>query len=106
MSDTEETTVDTATVPTKMVLGERPSFVNPKTYAEFDAKPKAAKVKKSKKKKTVKTEHGFMYIGHLPHGFYENEIRSYFSQFGRVCKIKLARSIKSGNHKGEGYSNI
>jgi nucleolar protein 15 len=85
-----------------------PSFINPKVFAtskklnEKKLKSKNENVEK-KKKVLLKNEHGFMYIGHLPHGFYENEIKSYFSQFGRIVKIRLARSIKSGNHKGYGF---
>ncbi|XP_057293544.1 MKI67 FHA domain-interacting nucleolar phosphoprotein-like [Hydractinia symbiolongicarpus] len=46
---------------------------------------------------------GTMYIGHIPRGFYENEIRAYFSQFGTVNKVRLARSKKTGGYKGYGY---
>lgn len=46
---------------------------------------------------------GYMYIGHLPHGFYEDEIKSYFSQFGKVCRVRLARSKLTGNYKGYGF---
>lgn len=46
---------------------------------------------------------GTIYIGHIPHGFYENEMKSYFSQFGTVTKVRLARSKKTGGYKGYGY---
>ena len=39
----------------------------------------------------------------MPHGFYEEEIKGYFSQFGRIIQLKLARSKKTGNHKGYGF---
>ena len=60
---------------------------------------------KNKKKRysTDKAEHGFMYIGHLPHGFYDEEIKGYFSQFGKVIRVRVARSKKTGNHKGYGF---
>lgn len=35
---------------------------------------------------------GVVYIGHLPHGFYEEQLRSYFSQFGTVKRVKVARN--------------
>lgn len=44
-----------------------------------------------------------MYLGHLPHGFYEMEIKSYFSQFGRVTNVKVCRSSITGAPKGYGY---
>ena len=39
-------------------------------------------------------ERGVIYLGHVPHGFYEEEMRKYFSQFGTVTKLKLYRSRK------------
>ena len=35
-----------------------------------------------------------VYISHLPHGFYEEELRSFFTQFGQVCRVKVSRSKK------------
>jgi len=35
---------------------------------------------------------GVIYVGHIPHGFYEQELRGFFSQFGTVTRVKLARS--------------
>ena len=35
-----------------------------------------------------------VYIGHIPHGFYEDQMKEYFSQFGTVSRIKLSRSKK------------
>ena len=88
MSDTEATKLE-------FEDGEKPSDVS---------KAKAKKLRKKAAKGLLpKSERGFMYIGHLPHGFYEKEIRSYFSQFGRVVKLRLARSVKTGNCKGYGF---
>jgi len=63
------------------------------------------KLKKQKRNiaRRAKTEHGFVYLGHIPHGFFETEIKSYFSQFGRVVRLRLARSLRTGNHKGYGF---
>ena len=38
---------------------------------------------------------GVIYVGHIPHGFYEVEMRKFFSQFGRVTRVRLARSKKA-----------
>jgi len=46
---------------------------------------------------------GTLYIGHIPHGFYEQQMRDYFTQFGTVLKVRLARSKKSGGYKGYGF---
>jgi nucleolar protein 15 len=50
-----------------------------------------------------KTKRGYMYIGHIPHGFYEKEMKGYFSQFGKVKRIRLARSKATGKYKGYGF---
>lgn len=94
MSDTEETTTTTATVETPLEFKEKKLTSSEKK-----------KLKKQKKAhaRRAKTEHGYMYIGHLPHGFYENEIKSYFKQFGRVVRVRLARSNKTGRYKGYGF---
>ncbi|GFS12500.1 MKI67 FHA domain-interacting nucleolar phosphoprotein-like [Elysia marginata] len=46
---------------------------------------------------------GVVYIGHIPHGFYERQIHEYFSQFGKVLQIKLSRSKKTGSSKGYAF---
>ena len=48
------------------------------------------------KRKDEKLKSGVMYVGHLPHGFYETQIKGYFSQFGSVKKVKVARNKKVG----------
>ena len=37
---------------------------------------------------------GVIYLGHLPKGFEEQEIREYFTQFGSVKRVKVGRSMK------------
>jgi RNA recognition motif-containing protein len=37
---------------------------------------------------------GVVYLSHIPKGFYEEEMNSYFSQFGRVTRLNLVRSKK------------
>lgn len=46
---------------------------------------------------------GVIYIGHLPHGFYENELRGFFSQFGKVLKVRVARSVRTYRPKGYAF---
>jgi len=43
---------------------------------------------------------GAIKLSRIPYGFFEKEMWSYFSQFGRVERLKLFRSKKSGNSKG------
>ncbi|KAI8834981.1 hypothetical protein BJ741DRAFT_520001, partial [Chytriomyces cf. hyalinus JEL632] len=42
---------------------------------------------------------GVVYLGRIPHGFYEKEMKSYFSQFGEVLKLRLSRNKKTGASK-------
>ncbi|BFZ22780.1 hypothetical protein BsWGS_25819 [Bradybaena similaris] len=46
---------------------------------------------------------GVVYIGHVPHGFHERQLRHYFSQFGSVLAVKLSRSQKTGKSKGYAF---
>ena len=41
-----------------------------------------------------------LYVGHIPNGFNEEEIKDFFSQFGPVTRYRIARSKKSGRAKG------
>lgn len=44
-----------------------------------------------------------IYIGHIPHGFFEEEMRDYFGQYGEVKHVKVSRSKKTGRSKGYGF---
>jgi len=46
---------------------------------------------------------GVVYLGHIPDGFFEPQIRKYFNQFGKVQKVRLSRSKKSARSKGYGF---
>ncbi|GAB7361407.1 hypothetical protein MBLNU230_g1463t1 [Neophaeotheca triangularis] len=42
---------------------------------------------------------GVVYLGRIPHGFYEPQMRAYFSQFGSITHLKLARNPKTGKSR-------
>ncbi|CAM9624867.1 unnamed protein product [Ectocarpus fasciculatus] len=46
---------------------------------------------------------GVVYIGHIPHGFYEEAMNGFFKQFGDVIRVRISRSKKSGRCKGYAY---
>lgn len=46
---------------------------------------------------------GVVYLGHLPEGFYEPQMKKFFNQFGRVTKLKLCRSPKNAVSKGYAF---
>jgi len=63
--------------------------------------PDEKKVKKKLEKlgSREKTTPGIIYLGRIPHGFYEHEMRAYFSQFGTVTRLRLSRNKKTGQSK-------
>ncbi|CAN0111050.1 unnamed protein product, partial [Phaeothamnion confervicola] len=44
-----------------------------------------------------------VYVGHIPHGFYEEAMKGFFSQFGDVTRVKVSRSIKTARCKGYAF---
>ncbi|PKI84546.1 hypothetical protein MVES_001419 [Malassezia vespertilionis] len=44
-------------------------------------------------------ETGVVYIGRLPHGFFETQLKAYFSQFGDIRRLRLSRNKKTGHSK-------
>ncbi|TVY49576.1 putative RNA-binding protein [Lachnellula occidentalis] len=65
--------------------------------------PKLTKSQKKKLKKGTQSgtsdKPGVVYIGRVPHGFYEHEMREYFKQFGTILKLRLSRNRKTGASK-------
>ena len=37
---------------------------------------------------------GVLYVGRIPYGFFEEQLKQYFSQFGEVTRIRLSRNKK------------
>ena len=54
-------------------------------------------------KESISGESSIIYLGHVPHGFYEKEMKNFFAQFGEVKRLKLFRSTKTGNSKGYAF---
>ncbi|KAH8730032.1 hypothetical protein GQ44DRAFT_723504 [Phaeosphaeriaceae sp. PMI808] len=44
-------------------------------------------------------EPGVIYVGRVPRGFFESEMKKYFSQFGKVKRLRLSRNKKTGASK-------
>ncbi|PIL29820.1 hypothetical protein GSI_08027 [Ganoderma sinense ZZ0214-1] len=70
------------------------------TIAKDDATVKR-KLEKAKRKPTE--DRGVLYLGRIPHGFYEDQMKAYFSQFGNVTRIRLSRNKKTGKPKHYGF---
>lgn len=63
------------------------------------AKKKLAKAARNAATQDSKDTPGVIYLGRIPHGFYEHEMRQYFSQFGDITRIRLSRNRKTGQSK-------
>ncbi|CAE6516881.1 unnamed protein product [Rhizoctonia solani] len=48
-------------------------------------------------------DRGVLFLGQIPHGFYEDQMRAYFSQFGNVTRLRLSRNKKTGKPKHYGF---
>ena len=74
-----------------------------KSNADGQQQPKAKKSKAEKAATKASKPSSVIYLGHLPHGFEEAEIRGFLNQFGSIRKLRLSRSKKSGNSRGYAF---
>lgn len=71
--------------------------LEPKDQTAFEEQIQSFKSRQRAKSGLVP---GVIFIRHIPHGFYELEMEKYFSQFGKVLRVRLGRSKKTGGSKG------
>lgn len=70
----------------------------------FQAKSTEVKhIKKTRTYDPIKANRGVVYVNHIPHGFYEEQLKKYFAQFGDVTRVRVARSEQSGKSKGHAF---
>ena len=82
--------------------GAAPTTVESKQAMVVDATTKAtitSQLKKAGRVRPTPADAGVLYLGHIPHGFYEQEMKGFFSQFGTVSRLRLARNKKTGRSK-------
>ncbi|EDO15230.1 hypothetical protein Kpol_1029p3 [Vanderwaltozyma polyspora DSM 70294] len=78
---------------------------------EGDGSSSSHKIKKLKPKQQNKSNNGkandaysgIIYVSRLPHGFHERELSKYFSQFGDLKVVRLARNKKTGKSRHYGF---
>ncbi|KAJ9474129.1 RRM domain-containing protein [Pseudozyma hubeiensis] len=70
----------------------------PNSKDDAVVKARLDKLRKSKPT-TSSTTPGVLYIGRLPKGFFEKQLKSYFSQFGDVTRLRVSRNKKTGASK-------
>lgn len=81
--------VDESAVKTKRVRNE-------KAKALEEAAKEAAAIANANASKII-------YLGHIPDGFFEKEMKKYFAQYGKVLRVKLFRSPKTNRSKGYAF---
>ncbi|KAI4700108.1 hypothetical protein J4E81_004144 [Alternaria sp. BMP 2799] len=72
----------------------------------FDEEAKVPKLS-AKQRKAIKqaeaapksNQPGVLYVGRVPRGFFEPQMKQYFSQFGKVNRLRLSRNKKTGASK-------
>jgi nucleolar protein 15 len=95
---TESDEVTSSATPEKKARGKGKSAqLKKRAVAE---KILAAETKKTKHASAISS---VIYLGHIPHGFYEKEINKFFGQFGEVKRVKLFRSEKTNGSKGYAF---
>ena len=55
--------------------------------------------KHEKPSKKCGEDPGVIYVGRIPHGFYEHQMKGYFCQFGDINRLRLSRNKKTGRSK-------
>lgn len=70
---------------------------------ESTKKTTAQRIAEMKSEAKVVPTSSVVYLGHIPHGFYERQLRAFFSQFGKVKRLRISRSHKTGKSRGYGF---
>jgi nucleolar protein 15 len=73
-----------------------PELIIADSSSKYTAEPAP---KSAPSSKPYTEEPGTLYVGRIPHGFYEPQMRAYFSQFGTITNLRLSRNKQSGASK-------
>ena len=60
---------------------------------------KTSKKLRKAKESASSDEPGTVYVGRIPHGFYEPQMRAFFTQFGDITRLRLARNKRTAASK-------
>lgn len=71
----------------------------PNSKDDAQVKSRLDKLRRSKSSSKSSLTPGVLYIGRLPRGFYETQLKSYLSQFGDVTRLRVSRNKKTGASK-------
>ncbi|KAF8873997.1 hypothetical protein BD779DRAFT_1451298 [Infundibulicybe gibba] len=79
------------------------SAVDVRTLPTIAKDDETVKRKLEKAKRQPTGDRGVLSLGRLPHGFYEDQLKAYFTQFGTVTRLRLSRNKKTGRSKHYGF---
>eukprot|EP00246_Nothoceros_aenigmaticus_P005944 TRINITY_DN184_c0_g2_i1.p1 TRINITY_DN184_c0_g2~~TRINITY_DN184_c0_g2_i1.p1 ORF type:complete len:275 (-),score=52.74 TRINITY_DN184_c0_g2_i1:562-1386(-) len=63
------------------------------------AKKKGSRSKAAVVEAKVTPKSNVIYVGRIPHGFYEDQMRGFFGQFGTITRLRISRNKKTGSSK-------
>ena len=74
-----------------------------KARADMLADRARRKQERAERRRREQLAPGVLYVGRIPAGFYEEAQYQYFSQFGTVTRLRLARSRRTAGYMGYGF---
>ena len=77
----------------------QPMMLNESTILAVKKEVRHAARHPAGKTKLIPAGAGVLYLGHIPQGFCEEQMRGFFSQFGGVSRVRLARNKRTGRSK-------
>lgn len=79
------------------------SFLALQKSKDAKLKKKTSQFQKNVQRNDEEIQRGVIYISRIPYGFFETGLTKYFSQFGELKNVMLARSKKTGASCGYAY---
>jgi nucleolar protein 15 len=73
--------------------------LDPANMADLNLNKLQRKKLRQATRKGSKEGTGTVYVGRIPRGFYETQMRQYFSQFGTITNLRLSRNKTTGASK-------
>ncbi|KAK8461769.1 hypothetical protein SEVIR_1G090500v4 [Setaria viridis] len=89
----------------KRVLAQRTAAPRPgegKDFLPLEGGP-GKRLRKVQQPEEPENTATVVYIGHIPHGFYEDQMQGFFKQFGDIKRLRIARNRKTGKSKHYGF---
>jgi len=104
LSDNEEGSTSLPSSSEKVKVMRKKSKKREKQFISLaDSESEGTRKRTRKPNNRFLANRGIVVLKNIPHGFYEKQMMSYFSQFGTVTNLKLNRSRHTGASKGTAF---